>query len=99
MKTTWIVENFVKEQSFKELTAAAKEMDKQWSKEADKASQETFGRPFGTSDYKISGIGREEFSSAAKDKLRDLAHTSAEHKEAAAAHWYAAGKRTSPGEY
>src|SRR5271157_4089098 len=70
-------------------TAAGKEMDKEWVKTADAAAQKTFGRPYEATDYQISGIASDKFSSEDKDKLRDLAHTASDHFEAAAAHTFA----------
>jgi HK97 family phage prohead protease len=78
-------------------TAAAAAQEKTWSAEADKAAQETFGRPYkAVEDYKISGIASDKFSEASKDKLREAAHTATDHKEAALAHWHAAGKHGRP---
>lgn len=77
-------------------TAAAAESEKKWGETVDKAAQETFGRPYSISDYKISGIASDKFSNENKDKLRDLARTTTDHKEAATAHWYAAGKHGRP---
>jgi uncharacterized protein len=77
-------------------TEAAAAQEKTWNTEADKAAQETFGRPFQIGDYKISGIGSDKFSEASKDKLREAAHTATDHKEAALAHWHAAGKHGRP---
>lgn len=77
-------------------TAAAAEQEQKWNTEFDKAAQETFGRPSQVGDYKISGIGSDKFSTESKDKLREAAHTATDHKEAATAHWYAAGKHGRP---
>jgi hypothetical protein len=64
-----------------------------WNKTANRAAQVTFGRPFEFTDYKISGIGRDEFSDGFKNRLRKLAHESGDAGVIAAAHWRAAGKR------
>lgn len=69
--------------------AAANEADKKWVEVADAAAKETFGRPYQATDYQISGIASDKFSDANKDKLRDLAHTATDHREAATAHLFA----------
>jgi hypothetical protein len=69
--------------------AAANEADKKWGEVADAAAKETFGRPYQATDYQISGIASDKFSDANKDKLRDLARTATDHREAATAHLFA----------
>lgn len=62
-------------------------LDALWSKTADLASLETFGRPYNFPfDYKISGIAREEFSVAHKEILRDCASGVTNARLYAAAH-------------
>jgi hypothetical protein len=68
-------------------------MARSWNKTADQAAQSTFGRPFEFTDYKISGIARDEFSESHKNRLRKLAHESGDSGVIGAAHWRAAGKR------
>lgn len=66
----------------------SKHYDIQWSRVADEAAQAAFGRPFNVlkGDYKISGIGREEFSPAHKAQLRNLAHRGTDHKALSRVH-------------
>jgi len=52
-----------------------------------------FGRAPGPLDFRISGIGNDELSRAAKDRLSGLAHAASNYGDASAAHWRAAGKR------
>ena len=69
---------------------ASTAFNKLWDKVADRASKETFGRPFGMGDYKISGIGRDEFPARYKNILRMAAHSSGDHSFLAHAHRHAA---------
>lgn len=55
---------------------------------------ETFGVPRGFFDYRISAIGREEYSETAKEQLRAAAHGSTYHKQLSAAHL--AARRRAP---
>ncbi|WP_321935503.1 hypothetical protein [Paraburkholderia sp. J8-2] len=57
-----------------------------WDLIVNLASVETFARPYGFMDYKISGIAREEYSDIRKDQLRVLAHNQTKHSRAARAH-------------
>lgn len=61
-----------------------------WSRTADRASKETFGRQFQFGDYKISGIARDEYPERYKKILRMAAHRGTDHANIAAAHEYAA---------
>jgi hypothetical protein len=70
---------------------AAAKYDKAWGRIADKASKETFDRPWTFSDYRVSGIGRSEFPERLKKLLRSAAHRASEHNVAAAAHEAMAG--------
>ncbi len=78
------------------LAAAAKhekdadKMDEQWGKLRDEAHKKTFGKSVEFHDYKISGIGREEYPAEMKDKLRELAHGSSAAKALSYAHATAA---------
>jgi len=47
---------------------------------------DTFGKAPGFTDYKIAGIGRDEYPEDAKDELRRLAHDSSTHGSLALAH-------------
>lgn len=68
----------------------AKEHDEAWSAAADKASQEHFGRPFGFGDYKVSGVGSDEFSDAHKTVLRQHAQLAGKHRALSAMFGHAA---------
>lgn len=59
----------------------------------DVAAQETFGRDFGFFDYRISTIGCEEFTDAAKERLRFHRRRSQQHADLADAHFSASGMR------
>ncbi len=73
--------------------ALAAQAKRDWSKAADAAAQATWGRPFQATDYRVSGIASDEFTTAHKDTLRTLAHKQTAHGLAAAAHRGAAKKR------
>lgn len=71
--------------------AEARRQSNEWSRLADEASMETFGRPFGCfADYKISGIARSEYSEEKKRALRFAAHAEGNHRAASRAHAWAA---------
>jgi len=70
---------------------ASKEMDRQWGEKQKEAHHHTFGSEPGIHDYKVSGIGREEYSEKHKDELRHLAHKGTAHSDAASAHERLAG--------
>ncbi len=59
----------------------------------DSAAQETFGRRFHVSDYRISAIGSEQFSELRKNELREAAHFQSRHAKIARAHMAAARRR------
>lgn len=63
----------------------------QWSSTADEAAQATLGRPFAIYDYRISAIGREEFSDEHKSRLRLHARRNGDHHRLAILHFMAAG--------
>lgn len=69
---------------------AATAHDKEWDVVANEAAQQKWGRNFEFGDYKISGIGSDEFSARHKDKLRTLAHGKTKHRTLADAHAAAA---------
>lgn len=52
----------------------------------DKAAKRTLGRKFEVSDYQISGIGRNEFSDAEKEKLRKYLRLAQRYARVAQAH-------------
>lgn len=66
----------------------SKKKDSDWGKTRDKAHQDVFGTAPGFSDYKVSGVGRDEYSDKAKGKLRKLASEASNHKSIAAVHRY-----------
>lgn len=72
---------------------AVERMQKDWNRVADTAALDTFGRPFLFGDYKISGIGREEFSEEHKSQLRFAAHAATYHGVLHRAHLRAARRR------
>lgn len=59
----------------------------------DKAHMETFGCPQKFEDYKVSAIGRTEYSPEMKEKLRFAAKAATNHKTLSLAHAAAAGSR------
>lgn len=65
----------------------------QYGKALDEAAQRVWRRPFHVTDYRISGIGSEEFIPAHKDKLRKLAQKITGYKNQGLAHYAAAGRR------
>lgn len=64
-----------------------------WNRRADEAAQATFGRTFSFTDYRISGIGREEFPDEFKVELRKTISEACRHKILAHAHAAAAKSR------
>lgn len=64
-----------------------------WSSVADEAAMQAFGRKFQIYDYRISGIGRDEFAEEHKDALRLHAHSQGKHHRLAVLHHMAAGHR------
>lgn len=72
---------------------AANDHEQEWDKTADEAAQQKWGRNFKFGDYKISGIGSDEFSSGHKEKLRNHAHSQTAHRKLADAHAAAAKSR------
>lgn len=61
----------------------------------DAAAQETFGRPYRVTDYRISAIACAEFSEEKKAELRKTAHARTYHDVVARAHLTAARRRKS----
>lgn len=83
-------------QAAEEHDRLATKMDDEWKSTAEKAAQETFKRPWRATDYRISGIGSDEFSDSHKDTLRKNAHGASAHRDAAHAHRSAAKLRRVP---
>jgi hypothetical protein len=52
----------------------------------DKAHLETFGRPREFADYRISGIGSDQYSDSMKHQLRFAAHAASHHRKLSLAH-------------
>lgn len=71
---------------------AAGEHEAAWGEKQKEAHNATFGKDPEFHDYRISGIGRDEYSEEHKDQLRNHAHSKTAHIAAAHAHWKAAGK-------
>lgn len=65
-----------------------------WNKRMDRACMATFGRLREFGDYRISGIGREEFSERDKRKLRLLAWGVSQYRTLARAHAQVAHPRS-----
>lgn len=65
---------------------------KEWADIADEAAQETWGRPWRAFDYKVSGIGSDEFSKEFKDRLRENVRFGTAINNAKLAHKVASGK-------
>ena len=59
------------------------------------ASMKTFGRPFTFGDYRVSGIGSDEFDSTDKDRIRRLVRLLHDYEDIAIAHACAGGRRSS----
>lgn len=71
-----------------------------WSTIVNLASLETFGRQYQLTDYKISGIARDEYSCERKEQLRLLIRAATRHNKAALAHQYLAKSgRSRPPQY
>jgi phosphoenolpyruvate-protein kinase (PTS system EI component) len=76
---------------FKKMKEA---LDEKWLVLANAAAQDKWGRPWSIFDYKISGIGSDEFTKEYKDKLRENAQKAAAASRAALAHEAAATGRS-----
>jgi hypothetical protein len=77
----------------REFEALADKLEKEWGEVADEAAQATWGRDFRVTDYRVSGIGSDEFSDEYKDKLRISAHGTGKARAIAAAHEAASKSR------
>ena len=78
---------------FAEMFAnAAREARTEWGVVFDAAVVSTFGRTSNFHDYKVSGIGREEFPEATKARLRELAQNVTKFSHMAMTHFMCAGK-------
>ncbi len=70
----------------------AKKLEKRWGSAWDKAHMKTFGKKPGMWDYKVSGIGRSEYSEADKNILRKLAHEVSDRRVLSRVHEIAASR-------
>lgn len=77
----------------KTFSDMAKKMESKWGKVINKAARETWGRDFNVLDYRISGIGSDEFSEKYKKELRTLAQGSSKAERIALAHEQASKSR------
>ncbi len=68
--------------------------DNEWERVIRIAHQAACKRKWTIFDYRISGIGRDEYSEQHKDRLRQLTRAGAAHYKLAFAHLYAAGLRS-----
>lgn len=64
--------------------------DRAWSRTADREMHRLQGRPFRVTDYKVSGVGCEDFPPRVKEALRRLAHLKTTARAAMDAHAYLA---------
>lgn len=69
---------------------AAQNQTERWSQLVNEAANETWGRDFKIFDYRISGVGSDEFAEDVKDELRFCAHAASSHRALACAHARAA---------
>jgi hypothetical protein len=72
------------------FTRAAELAALAWGRELDAAALETWGRAWRPWDYRISGIGSDDFTPARKARLRVLCHAIGRARRRAAAHAWAA---------
>ncbi len=73
---------------------AYEKADEEWQRVVKIAHQAACHRKWTILDYRISGIGREEYSEVHKKRLRDLTRAAAAHYNLAYAHLHAAGLRS-----
>ena len=66
--------------------AKAKEHDKSWGETQHAAHMHTFKTKPAFHDYKVSGVGRDEYSDEHKEKLRHHAHAASLHRALSHAH-------------
>jgi hypothetical protein len=66
--------------------ARSKKLFDIWNKVVNRAAQETFGRPWRIKDYKVSGIGSDDFAERHKRVLRHCIHRAYEHQDMSHAH-------------
>lgn len=69
------------------------QMDTLYGRLLNRSARQTWGRPWRTTDYRVSGIGSDEFSASMKKRLRDAVTLMNAYNAAYRAHEYAAGKR------
>jgi hypothetical protein len=66
----WTKEDHIK--AAKKYFDEAKKLERKWGKLLDQAAMETWGRKWRPEDYKVSGVGSDEFPKHWKDQLRPL---------------------------
>lgn len=91
LKPDWTKEDHA--ELAKQHAKEAEAQQQEWDRLLDDAAMETFGRPFMFTDYKISAIGRDEFSVEKKTAIRFAAHAATYHQLASRAHAMAARSR------
>lgn len=64
----------------------AKRYQALYDRSLDRASLKTLGRPFTVGDYRVSGIGRDEFQPEDKDRIRRYVRLLHAHRDVARAH-------------
>ena len=80
-------------QKARDFDALSEKLQKEYDEALDAAAQDTWGRDFQVTDYRVSGIGSDEFADKHKERLRMLAHGLSAAKTIAAAHQYASKSR------
>ena len=72
---------------------AARDQTERWSQLIDEAANLVWGRDFAVFDYRVSGIGSNEFPDDVKEALRFCAHAASSHRALAGIHARAASAR------
>lgn len=80
-------------QRSREFESLADRLQDMYDQALDDAAQETWGRDFQVTDYRVSGIGSDEFSDTHKTRLRTLAQSLSAAKTISTAHGYASKSR------
>lgn len=73
--------------AFKFWCEAEKQASDEWMQKVDKYFFDTFGRKYSLSDYRISGIARDEFTDEQKEDLRRLIDLERDARKIADAHF------------
>jgi hypothetical protein len=80
-------------QRSREFESLADRLQGLYDQALDDAAQDAWGRDFRVTDYRVSGIGSDEFSEAHKERLRTLAQSLSAAKTISSAHGYASKSR------